>query len=69
MISYCSRDCQKKDWKSHKTLCKLLGKLRGGNGGQHLFHKDPEAHVKVAHSVKAFHIQTNLYRLAWQLRR
>ena len=48
MVSYCSRACQKTDWKSHKTMCKLLGKLRGGNGGNHLFHKDPEAHVKVS---------------------
>lgn len=52
MVSYCSRACQKTDWKSHKTMCKLLGKLRGGNGGNHLFHKDPEAHVKVSMAVK-----------------
>ena len=24
MVSYCSRDCQKKDWKNHKLVCKVL---------------------------------------------
>merc|ERR1719150_557862 len=39
MISYCSKKCQKADWKSHKALCKVLSSLRGS--GPHLFHADP----------------------------
>ena len=23
-IYYCKRECQKKDWKNHKPLCKML---------------------------------------------
>ena len=25
-IRYCNKDCQKKDWKRHKTICKMVGK-------------------------------------------
>ena len=24
LVSYCSRECQKKDWKTHKKVCKTL---------------------------------------------
>ena len=43
MVCYCSRTCQKADWKQHKQLCKLLTGLR--QGGPHLFHRDPAAQV------------------------
>lgn len=28
-VQYCSRDCQKADWKNHKTFCKHLAKAKG----------------------------------------
>ena len=37
-ISYCSLDCQKRDWASeHRTLCKALRRLNAG----------PKAHGKL----------------------
>lgn len=28
VVKYCSRECQKKDWKNHKTMCKALAVSR-----------------------------------------
>lgn len=50
MVSYCSRDCQKKDWKNHKLVCKVLTKLRGKN--PHLFHNDPSAQPRVTQALE-----------------
>jgi len=52
MVSYCSRDCQKKDWKGHKVLCKLVQKMRGNSGKTHLFHKKPESHGKFSQALQ-----------------
>ena len=51
MVSYCSRDCQKKDWRNHKTVCKILTKIRGGSK-THLFHNDPSAQPRVTQALE-----------------
>ena len=51
MVSYCSRECQKKDWKTHKSLCKILTKIRGSSK-THLFHNDPSAQPRVTQALE-----------------
>ena len=51
LVSYCSTSCQRKDWKQHKTLCKILSKLRGSK--IHLFHNDPSAQPRVSQALAA----------------
>ena len=31
LVGYCSRDCQKSDWKSHKDVCKEFPLVKGKN--------------------------------------
>ena len=51
MSHYCSKTCQKSDWKNHKVLCKVLSSLRGS--GPHLFHNDPGAQPRVLQTLTA----------------
>ena len=66
MVSYCSRECQKKHWKHHKEMCKVimmilmmmimmmykvLSKMKGGSN-QHLFHNDPSAQPRVTKTLE-----------------
>ena len=51
MVSYCSRECQKKHWRQHKDMCKALTKIRGSST-QHLFHNDPSAQPKVTKTLE-----------------
>ena len=51
MVSYCSRECQKKDWKTHKSLCKILTNIRGSSK-THLFHNDPSAQPRVTQALE-----------------
>ena len=51
MSNYCSKTCQKSDWKNHKALCKVLSSLRGS--GPHLFHNDPAAQPRVSQALAA----------------
>ena len=41
---YCSRECQKKDWKQHKPECKVLvARTKSDLHGAALFQPDPVA--------------------------
>jgi hypothetical protein len=41
-VLYCSKVCQKKDWKEHKKICKFLN---AGDGAMQVRHSDHEDNV------------------------
>jgi hypothetical protein len=43
-VSYCSRECQKADWKNHKSICK---KLNVGDAKQ-IVHSDHQSNAEEA---------------------
>ena len=62
-VSYCSTDCQKKDWSQHKDICKAINHLsKPSTGNDHVFtsHLNPQRHNKIIRligkecSVKCF---------------